>query len=76
MTTPLFTQKYREEDQPTHCVCCARHCPLTAPSCGRGRRFAEEVAAARNQHVVYEPTAPRIFDTLEEAEAARRDGRI
>lgn len=24
----------------SHCTCCKKHCPLSAPKCGKGRRLA------------------------------------
>ncbi|WP_304426993.1 hypothetical protein [uncultured Adlercreutzia sp.] len=31
-----------------HCTCCKKHCPLTKPKCGKGRRLAAALKL-RNQ---------------------------
>lgn len=34
-------------ETPVTCPCCPKHCPLTAPGCGRGEQYARELQAEK-----------------------------
>jgi hypothetical protein len=51
-----------------YCPGCGRHCPASEPTCKRGVAFGERLVAEYDGAYA---RGPRLFDTLEEAEAHR-----